>query len=139
MDYTLYFRSLIRLALIFVYGIKHKLTLFFWSEDVSFSSTTVEHVCYCRPSATESRLTLCDPMDRCTPGLPVHHPLPELLTLTSTELLMPSNRLILFCPLLLCPQSFPASVSFSSELTLRIGWPEYCSVSFSINLKVNFL
>ena len=41
---------------------------------------------------------LCDPKDCSMPGLPVHHLLPELLELMSTESVMPSNHLILSSP-----------------------------------------
>ena len=45
---------------------------------------------------------------------------------------MPSNHLILCCPLLLLPSIFPSIRVFSSESALRIRWPEYWSFSFSI-------
>ena len=45
---------------------------------------------------------------------------------------MPSNRLILCCPLLLLPSIFPSIRVFSSELALCIKWPKYQSFSFSI-------
>ena len=45
---------------------------------------------------------------------------------------MPSNHLILFCPLLLLPSIFPSIRVFSSESALCIRWPEYWSFSFSI-------
>ena len=48
----------------------------------------------------------------------------------STESVMPSNRLILCCPLFLLPSIFPASVSFPMSLPIR--WPKYQSFSFSI-------
>ena len=51
--------------------------------------------------------------------------------LTSIELVMPSSHLILCHPLLLLPQSLPASV-FSNESTLRMRWPKDWSFSFSI-------
>ena len=54
------------------------------------------------------------------------------LRLTSIESVMPSSHLILCRPLLLLPQSLPASV-FSNELTLCIRWPKYWSFSFSIS------
>ena len=46
---------------------------------------------------------------------------------------MPSNHLLLHCPLLLLPSMFPSSRVFSSELTLCNGWPQYRSFSFSIS------
>ena len=47
--------------------------------------------------------TLCYPINRSTPGLPVHHQLAEFTELTSIELVMPSSHLILCRPLLLLP------------------------------------
>ena len=57
----------------------------------------------------------------------------SLLKLTSTELVMPSNYLILCCPLLLLPSIFPSIKVFSKDSVLRIRWPKYWSFSFSIN------
>ena len=54
----------------------------------------------------------------------------------SIELVMLSNHLILYCPLLLLPSIFPSIRVFSSQvakLVLRIRWPEYWSFSFSIS------
>ena len=60
---------------------------------------------------TQSCPTLCDSMNCSTPGFPVHHQLLELVKLMSVESVVPSNHLILCCPLLFLP-SFPASGSF---------------------------
>ena len=51
----------------------------------------------------------------------------------STELMMPSNHLILCRPLLLLPSFFPSIRVFSSESVLPIRWPKYQSFSFSIS------
>ena len=64
-------------------------------------------------SPTQSCPTLCDPMDCSMPGL--------------------SNHLILCRPLLFPPSIFPSIRVFSNESVLRIGWPKYWSVSFSIS------
>ena len=56
--------------------------------------------------------------------------LPKLM---STELVMPSNHLILCHPLLLLPSVFPSIRVFSSESAFRIMWPKYWSFSFSIS------
>ena len=53
--------------------------------------------------------------------------------LMSIELVMPSNHLILCCPLLLLPSVFPSIRVFSNELVLHIRWPKYWSFSFSIS------
>ena len=57
----------------------------------------------------------------------------SLLKLTSIELVMPSNHLILCHPRLLPPSVFPSIRVFSSESVLRIRWPKYWSFSFSIS------
>ena len=46
---------------------------------------------------------------------------------------MPSNHLILCCPLLLLPSIFPSIRVFSNESALRIRWPKYWSFSFNIS------
>ena len=46
---------------------------------------------------------------------------------------MPSNHLILCCPLLLLPSIFPSIRVFSNELVLPSRWPKYRSFSFSIS------
>ena len=55
----------------------------------------------------------------------------SLLRLTSIELVMPSNHLILCCPLLLPPSIFPSIRVFSNESLLHIRWPNYWSFSIS--------
>ena len=57
----------------------------------------------------------------------------SLLKLTSNELVMPSNHLILCHPLLLLPSIFPSIRVFSDESVLHIRWPKYWSFSFSIS------
>ena len=72
-------------------------------------------------------------MDCRKSGFPVPHHLPELLKLTPIESVMPSNHLILCCPLLLPPSLFPSIRVFSKESVLHIRWPKYWSFSFSIS------
>ena len=55
----------------------------------------------------------------------------SLLKLMSIELVMPSNHLILCCPLLLLPSIFPSIRVFSNESAVGIRWPKYWSFSFS--------
>ena len=57
----------------------------------------------------------------------------SLLRLRSIESVMPSNRLILCCPLLLLPSIFHSIKVFSNESALHIRWPEYWSFSFNIS------
>ena len=57
----------------------------------------------------------------------------SLRELMSIELVMPSNHLVLCCPLLLLLSIFPVIRVFSSELTLHFRWPKYWSFSFSIS------
>ena len=57
----------------------------------------------------------------------------SLLKLMSNESVMPSNHLILCCPLLLLPPITSSIRIFSNELTFQIRWPKYWSFSFSIS------
>ena len=55
----------------------------------------------------------------------------SLLKLVSIESVMPSNHLILYCPLLLLPSVFPSIRVFSKESVLCVRWPKYWSFSIS--------
>ena len=57
----------------------------------------------------------------------------NLLKLISIELVMPSNHLILCCPLILPPSIFPRIRVFSNQSVLPIRWPKCWSFSFSIS------
>ena len=57
----------------------------------------------------------------------------SLLKLMPIESVMPSNHLILCCPLLLQPSIFPSIRVFSNESVLCTSWPEYWNFSFSIS------
>ena len=57
----------------------------------------------------------------------------SLLKLMSIESVMPSNHLILCCPLLFLPSIFPNIRVFSNESALHIRWPKYWNFSFSIS------
>ena len=72
-------------------------------------------------------------MNHSTPGLPVDHQAWSLLTLMSTELVSPSNHLILCRPLLLLPSIFPSIRVFSNESALCIRWPKYWNFSFNFS------
>ena len=80
--------------------------------------------------------TLCDLKDFSMPGFSVYHywvNSRSLLKLMSIEVVMPSNNLILCCPLVLLPSVFPRIRVFSNESVLHIRWPKYWSFSFSIS------
>ena len=57
----------------------------------------------------------------------------RLYKLMSIESVMPSNHLILCCPLLLPPSLIPSNRVFSNESALHMRWPNYWSFSFSIS------
>ena len=84
-------------------------------------------------SVVQSCMTLCDPMDCSTPGLPVHH---QLLEFIQTHVhwvgdaIQPSHLLSPPSPL---PSIFLSIRVFSSESVLCIRWPKYWSFSFNIS------
>ena len=91
-------------------------------------------VCYLRAfSVTKSYPALCNPMDCDKPGhrwsLTISRSLTKVMP---TESVMPSNHLILYCPLLLLLSIFPNIRVFSSESAICIRWPKYWNFSFSI-------
>ena len=55
----------------------------------------------------------------------------------SIESVMPSNQLILYCPLLLPPSIIPSIRVFSKESVFHIRWPKYWSFSFSTSPSMN--
>ena len=87
-------------------------------------------------SVIQSCPTLCDAMDgaACQASVSITNSR-SLLKLLSIELVMPSNHLILCCPLFLLPSIFPSIRIFSNESFLYISWPKYWSFSFSISLS----
>ena len=62
----------------------------------------------------------------------------SLLKLMSIESVMPSNHLVLYCPLLLLSLIFSSIRIFSNELALHISWLKYYSFSFSISLSSEY-
>ena len=84
-------------------------------------------------SAAQSCLTFCNPKNRSTPGLPVHHQLPEFAQIYAHQVgdaIQPSHPLSSPSP----PASNPAQHRvFSNESTLCMRWPKYWSFSFSIS------
>ena len=95
---------------------------------MSFPSTHISSVQF-----SQSCPTPCNPMDCSTPGLPVHHQLPEF-TQTHvhwvSDAIQPSH--LLLSPLL-PPSIFPSIKVFSNESVLHIKWPKYWSFSFNIS------
>ena len=91
-----------------------------------FSSVQISSVAQLCP-------TLCDPMNRSTPGLPVHH---QLWESTQTHLhrvddvIQPSHPLLSLSPPAL---NLSWHQVFSDESVLRIRWPKYWSFSLSIS------
>ena len=81
-------------------------------------------------SVAQSCQTLCNSMDCSMPGLPTITIPQSLLKLMSIESGMPSNDLILCCPLLFLSSNFPSIRVFSNESVLRIRWPKDWSFSF---------
>ena len=80
-------------------------------------------------SVAQSCPTLCDPMNRSMPGLPVDHQLPEF---TQTHVHWVGDAISFsVVPFSSHPQPLPVSV-FSSESTLHMRWPKYWSFRFSI-------
>ena len=83
-------------------------------------------------SVAQSCPTLCHPMNRSTPGLPVHHQLPEFSQTHVhwvSDAIQPSHPLASPSP----PAPIPLSIRvFSNESTLHMRWPKYWSFSFII-------
>ena len=67
------------------------------------------------------------------PPCPSLTPVHLLSKLMCIESVMPSNHLILYCPLLLLPSVFPSIRIFSNESALCIRWPKFWSFSFNIS------
>ena len=105
--------------------------------SLHYKENWMSHPPYLFSSVTQSCLTLCDPMDYSTPGLPVLHQLPELAQTHVHLVVMPSNHLTLCHALLLLPSIFPSIRVFSNESVLLIMWPKYWSFNFSIILPIN--
>ena len=96
--------------------------------NVVFSAAPVQF-----SSVTQLCLILCNLMDCSTPGLPVHHQLPELTQTRVHRVMMPCNHLILYHPHPLPPSIFPSIRVFLNESILHIRWPKYWNFSFSIS------
>ena len=90
-------------------------------------------ICIQFSSASQLFLTLCDPMNRSTLGLPVHHQLPESTQTHAHRVgdaIQPSHPLLSPSP----PAPNPSHIRvFSNESTLHMRQPKYWSFSFSIS------
>ena len=102
-------------------------------------------------NSLQSCPTLCNPIDGLPPGSPRPWDSPgkntvtpqtatnqaslswSMLKLMPIESVMPSNHLILCCPLLFLPSIFPSIGVFPNESVLPIRWPKHWSFSFSIS------
>ena len=82
---------------------------------------------------SESCPTLCDPITAAHQVSLSFTVSQSLLKLMSIESVMPSNHLILCCPLLLLPSVFPSIRVFSNELAVCIRWPKYSGYSFGMS------
>ena len=77
--------------------------------------------------------TLCNPMN-CMQHARVPCPSSRVCSNScSIDSVLPSNHIILYCPLLLLSSVFPSIRVFSKELALCIWWPKYWSFSFNIS------
>ena len=94
-------------------------------------------------SVAQSCLTLCNTMNHSTPGLPVHHQLPEFTQLMSIASVMPSKHLILCPPLLLPPSICPSQDLFkwvsSSQQVAKILEFQLQHQSFQWIFRSDFL
>jgi len=100
----------------------------------TYTYTSIHNISDQIKSVTQSCPTLCDPMNRSTPGLPVHHQLPEFTQTHAhrvSDAIQPSHPLSSPSPL--APQSLPASESFPmSQLFTPGGQSIGASASASV-------
>ena len=108
------------------------LSIFILTEDVSLcAAAQLSSVQF--SSVTQSCPTLWDSMDCSTPGLPIHHQLPEFTqthVLWVSDAIQPSHDLSSPSP---PPSIFPSIRIFSNESVLCIMWPKYWHFSFNIS------
>ena len=99
-----------------------------WDWEIGADTHTLQF-----SSLAQLCLTLREPMNHITLGLPVHHQLPEF-TQTHvhhvSDAIQPPHPL---SPLLLLPSISPSIRVFSNESTLLMRWPKYWSFSFNIS------
>ena len=109
---------------------------FMWSQrlghDWAINTQASFNIWFQFSSVTQSCLTLWDPMNRSMPASLSITKSWSLPKLRSIELVMSSNHLILYPPLLLLLSNFPNIRVFSNESAFCIRWPKYWSFSFRI-------
>ena len=91
---------------------RHRILISFVWVGERVTQTLREDVTCCCCSVAKLCLTLCNPMDWSTSGFPVLHYLPEFSQTHGHRVVMPSNHLILFRPLLLLPSILPSITVF---------------------------
>ena len=84
-------------------------------------------------SVTQVCPTLYNPMNRSTPGILVHHQLPDFTQTHVHQVGDAMQQSHPLSPLLLLPPIPPSIRVFSNDSTLRMRWPKYWSFSFSIS------
>ena len=107
---------------------RHQINQWSLSAILGYSKRLLLFSCYVMSDSATPRTAACQAFLSFTISQ-------SLLKLISAELVMPSNHLILCCPLLLLPSIFSSIRVFSNESALHIRWPKYWSFSFSINLS----
>ena len=101
--------------------------------QISDSTCWILPECIQFSSVAQPCPTICNPMDPSTPGLPVHHQLPEP---TQTHVHRVGDAIQPSYPLSSpsAPGPIPSSIRvFSNESALRMRWPKYWSFSFNIS------
>ena len=97
----------------------------------------IKQISCCCCLVTKLCLTLWDPMDCSMPGSSVLHYLLEFAQIYVHWVVMLSNPLILWCPLLLLPSIFPSIRVFSNELALCIRCPSIAASASTSILPMN--
>ena len=111
-----------------MWGWEPRISSFFFLTSQNFNQLSVQF-----SSVAQLCPTLCDPMNRSTPGLLLHHQLPESTQTRIHWVGDAIHHLILCRPLLHLPSIFPSIRVFSDESALRMRWPKYWSFSFNIS------
>ena len=110
-----------------VWSLERDQTLSLWSGSTDSKSLDNQGTNPQFSSVAQSCPTLCDPTNRSTPGLPVHHQLPEF---TQTHVHRVSDAIHPSHPL---SAPSPPAPNPSQHQGLRTRWPKYWSFSFSIS------